>query len=134
MTMIEGYTGYWIISENVWICLIMPEYSRVHMNMGKCAWIVFDLNFSIVILCLFKRRVTYFNGVHSLKSMRSFSWRDKKSIFCMAAGSIWFVFFYLDRTLSQVKFEICCYLWRLTEPGAVDLDIPRFWCFMALFW
>ena len=87
--------------ECIWI---ISEYAGICVNVPKSARIAFALHIPIVIPCLFKRVVTHFNKVSSLRehevlisikcqvwgNMRFFSWRDK----------IWFLY-------SSWKYFIC---------------------------
>ena len=48
----------WLIPEYVWLCLNMPECALICLHLPQ--WLLV-LHFSIVIPCLPKRVVTYFN-------------------------------------------------------------------------
>ena len=79
-----------------WICLDMPEYAGICVNMPKSAWIAFVLYFPIVIPCLLEGVVTYFNVFTKLEvlvwmKMRLFSWRDT-IWFSSCKYFIWFLF------------------------------------------
>ena len=71
------------MSEYVWIitkyalCLTMPKYGGICVNMYKSTWMAFALHFRIVI-----PRSTWTRSYFSLcsrktRNMRLFSWRDK---------------------------------------------------------
>ena len=68
-------SGYaWIV---YWICLNMPEYTRISVNIFKSVRAPFVSHAPIVIPCLLKRVVTHFDEVYSLKEHEAVSWRDK---------------------------------------------------------
>ena len=68
-------SGYaWIV---YWICLNMPEYTRISVNISKSVRAPFVSHAPIVIPCLLKRVVTHFDEVYSLKEHEAVSWRDK---------------------------------------------------------
>ena len=91
-------------ADCAWICLIMPEYVRIWVNMPKSG--IF-LHFPIVILCL-KESWTVFL-------------KRQNFIFSVTAGSILFVLCF--RLINCTSFRICCYLWG-PRIGNGNLDLP----------
>ena len=87
-----------------WICpgyniLNMPEYAGKCVNVPKSAWMTFVLHFPIVIFCLYKTVVNYFNVYMKLevivwRNMRLVSWRDKIWFFLVVAWSICFILWF----------------------------------------
>ena len=53
--------------DYLWICLYIPEYTRLCVNMAKYVWLNLVLHALIVTPCLVKNVVTYFNKVYSFK-------------------------------------------------------------------
>ena len=51
----------WICLNYAWLCMTLPEYARICINMPKHSWMVFALHTPIETLCLLELFVTYFN-------------------------------------------------------------------------
>ena len=58
-----------------------------------------------------KKKRVYFNEVYSLKENEAVFLKRKNWIFSIVGGSISFVFFVLNKTFLQVRFQFFCYLW-----------------------
>ena len=50
----QGFTGTWICLNNSWICLVMPEYAGVWVDIPKSAWMAFDLYVPIITFYIHK--------------------------------------------------------------------------------
>ena len=107
----QGYTGFRICRINsciclnmpdyVWISLEMPEYAGTCVNMPKSAWMTFVLHSPIYPFCfstLFYLNTCYLferlqeTTGYSLKEHEAVFWKRQHLIFCIAAGSITFIF------------------------------------------
>ena len=97
-----------------WICpgyniLNMPEYAGKCVNVPKSAWMTFVLHFPIVIFCLYKTVVNYFNVYMKLevivwRNMRLVSWSGKIWFFLVVAWSICFIrWFRLNIFTSKIS-------------------------------
>ena len=89
------------MSYYVWICLEMPEYAGTCVNMPKSAWMTFVLHSPIypfvfqslfyLSTCYLFERLQETRG-YSLKEHEAVFWKKQHLIFCIAAGSISFIF------------------------------------------
>ena len=61
------------MSDYAGICLNMPEYTRISVNISKSVRAPFVSHAPIVIPCLLKRVVTHFDEVYSLKEHEAVS-------------------------------------------------------------
>ena len=76
----QSYTAFWIYQNNSRLCLIVPEYIGICVNMSIC------LNGCFIFThcnpCLLERAVTHFNAYTKLEiivwtTMRLFPWIDE---------------------------------------------------------
>ena len=87
----RGSAYAWICLNNSWICLIIPEYAWIRLNMSeyseicvnmpKVASMAFAFHFPIVIFCLLKLVVAYFNVYKKLGTWGCFLEETKFDIF-----------------------------------------------------
>ena len=107
----QGSEYAWICLNNSWICLVTPEYAWIYLimaenmeicvNMPKYAWLLFVLHFPITVFgylfqCLLK------NGSYCLKEHESVFRQRKFDFFSIVAGSIWFVFCFRLKKISNL--------------------------------
>ena len=76
--------------------------------MSNSAWMALVLHLPIVIPCILERVLIYFNVYMKLggtwRSMRLFSWKEKKKIFSNVAASVWFaICFRLNSFTSKIS-------------------------------
>ena len=72
----------------VWICLNMPEYPGILVNIPKSGWMSFFSQVFIVIPCPLECLVTYFNEYFSLKRHEAVFLKRQDLFFYIVAGSI----------------------------------------------
>ena len=70
------------------MCLNIPEYAGIYVNILKSIGVTFVLHASIVILCLLERVVTYFDEHFSLKGHDAVFLKRQNLISSILAGSI----------------------------------------------
>ena len=74
--------------DYVWICLSMPEYPGILVNIPKSGWMSFVSHVFIVIPCPLECLVTYFNEYFSLKRHEDVFLKRQNLFFYTVAGSI----------------------------------------------
>ena len=100
--------GYgWVIPGYALLSLIMPEYARICINLSE--WVFFT--------------ITHSNPLS--KGTIDCFLEEQKFDFFYSSWKHLILFFVLARIFLQVRFRICCYIWRPRGPGAVNLDIPN---------
>ena len=72
----------------------MPEYTSICVNMAKSVCLNFVLHAPIVIPCLLKSVVAYFNNVYSFKKRE-----------------VTILFYCRDFKFLQARFQVYCFLW-----------------------
>ena len=115
----------------LWICLNISEYARVCLNLPEWLFFTFPLfnTWSVWKLGYLFQRLndtkSYSLEVHEVVFLKR-----QNLFFSRVVGSIWFILCVFDKISLQVRFQIYCYLWRLKEPGTLNLDKPSkkfFW-------
>ena len=98
----QAYTAFWI-------CLIMPGYVWISMNMRKSCWMAFVLRFPILIPCLLKRLITYFIAYFNVCTKLVVVWRNNEAEFGFFIQSSWkyliFLCFWLNIFKHNFKFD-----------------------------
>ena len=86
--------------DYAWMCLNMPEYAGIYVNIPKSTWMSFVLHAPIVIPCLLGY---LFRRIFNLKEHEAVFLKRQNLMFSIVAGSNWFVFcFRLKIFLSRI--------------------------------
>ena len=110
-----------------WICLNMPEYVGLCLNIPESTWMAFCLHLGKYNpWSTWTRDQRLHKTRRNMKEHEAFSLKRKNviSIISIIAGSIWF-FFVKDRIFWQVRFQIFSYLWGPRRLMPVNLDISE---------
>ena len=118
------------MSDDIWICLNMPEYAWVCLNLSE--WLLFYISpfhdlfnnpFSIWTRGYLFECIQEARG-YSLEKHEAVCLKTQNLIFSIAAGSISFVFCFRINILTS-KIQICCYLSGPRGRGVGDCES---WC------
>ena len=111
--------------DYLWICPNISEYARVRLNLPE--WLSFTF-----LLCntlptwtpgyLFQRLSN--TRSHSLEEHEIVFLKREIVFFSTEVGNIWFIFSILNKIFLQLRFQICCYLWRPKGTGTLNLYKP----------